>query len=178
MRPHFWQVTRGPPVHPPHWSGSVPFPPNVDADSLDDTPEVAFRQPRLGTIVKQQRQRSGWVPRKLQRPTPRPWSRANGALPPCFSCVTFDDPLVVEPSPSRLVYTFTEPAIYHARTRCYRAGSAPATRCFVLQLHYPVMCPLRPGLRPRGVDPLSASQTNPLRASLVPHTVECPLLVL
>src|SRR5258706_7192275 len=33
--PLVWQVTRGLPVHPPLRSGSVPFPPNVDADSLD-----------------------------------------------------------------------------------------------------------------------------------------------
>src|SRR5258706_10716833 len=33
--PLIWQVTRGPPVHPPLRSGSVPFPPNVDADRLD-----------------------------------------------------------------------------------------------------------------------------------------------
>src|SRR5258706_3418384 len=91
--------------------------------------------------------------------------------------------LVVLPSLTRLssshspAGSFTEPAIYRAQTCCYRAGSAPATRCFVPQLLYPVMCPLRPDLHPRGVDPLSASQTNPLRASLVPHTVECPLLV-
>src|SRR5258706_16343756 len=71
--------------------------------------------------------------------------------------------------------SFTEPAIYRARTRCYWAGSAPATGCFVPRLPYPVMCPLQPGLHPRGVDPLSVSQTNPLRASLVPHTIECLL---
>src|SRR5258706_8295702 len=34
--PLFWQVTRGLPVHPLHWSSLVPFPPNVDTDSLDE----------------------------------------------------------------------------------------------------------------------------------------------
>jgi len=46
------------------------------------TPGVVFGRPRLGTVVKQQRKRTGWAPRKLQRPTPRPWSRAYGPSPP------------------------------------------------------------------------------------------------
>src|SRR5258706_10745508 len=82
------------------------------------TPEVAFGQPRLGTVVKQRRQRAGWAPGKPQCPTPRSWSRANGALPPCFSHDTFANPLVVEhfPRQARLPRACHLPRPLHATT--------------------------------------------------------------
>src|SRR5258706_3067304 len=50
--PLIWQVTRGPPVHPPLQSGSVPFPPNVDPDSLDGYTWGRLRPTYIGYLRK------------------------------------------------------------------------------------------------------------------------------
>src|SRR5258706_16242782 len=99
------------------WFGSIP-PKRRRRQFGRVTPEVAFRQPRLGTVVKQRRQRTGWAPGKPQRPTPRSWSRAYGTLPPCFSCVTFANPLVIKhfPQQARLLRACHLPHLSHAAT--------------------------------------------------------------
>ncbi len=118
------------------------------------TPGVAFGLPRLGTVVKQQRKRAGWAPRKLQRPTPRSWSRAIGPSPPVLVMI----PSLTRSSSTtcrRAILRLAPPASLLQRVCMLVSGGLGA--CHHPQGGDPLLAcrvTAQPIPYPRGVDPL------------------------
>ena len=81
-----WQVTRGPPAHPPSVAHFGTTPPNrwFSQPGLVVPRRCHLWQPRLGAWRKEVPLGPGWAVRKLRRPTPGARELGRAVPPPLF----------------------------------------------------------------------------------------------
>ena len=127
------------------------FPPNVRVTGLDLLYlGVAFGRPRLGTRRKTERKEPGWAFWVTTTPHPPAWSRADSAPPPCFSihsprrsCSSSSLCQWLLARRGCITRPFWQARSLPTHTRCYRAGTAPATG--PTRLSSPALALLWPG---------------------------------